>query len=157
MLRDPKNASGRSSPVKGQCNSRARALLWGSLVCSNGPNDGIGCDEDSDCEFYEASIYSPVFDVQETGLQGDWWIHSIDYSAYEDTRPPAGEREVIDAVKTTRLREIRIRTATEEEGVFSRDPRGATFDTKDGKHITIRQRARWVQLELVLRRDGDGT
>ena len=83
-------------------------------------------------------------------------IRSADFAVYEDTTPAPGLRKTIDAVKPTPRREVRIRTQTHAEGTFSQDP-GITppsFEEVD-KQVPFEKRARYVQMELVLRNDGD--
>ncbi len=99
----------------------------------------------------EARIYSPVFD---TGNEFAV-IRSVDFAAFEDTAPDAGSREVIDAVKSTPRREVRIRTHTHAEGPFSQDPGDPPLFEDRHKHVKFRKHARYVQMELVLRNDGD--
>jgi hypothetical protein len=99
-----------------------------------------------------AALYSPVFDTGSAFTV----IRSVDFAGFEDTAPLPGSREIIDAVQSTPRREIRIRTHTAAEGTFSQDP-GITppsFGSVD-KRVKLRKRAQFVQMELVLRKDGD--
>ncbi|MCH8148899.1 MAG: hypothetical protein IH987_13120, partial [Planctomycetes bacterium] len=99
-----------------------------------------------------AAIYSPVFDTGSAFTV----ISSVDFAAFEDTFPAAGSRKIIDAVQNTPRREVRIRTHKAAEGTFSQDPSVTppSFSAVD-KHVKFERRAQFVQMELVLRSDGD--
>lgn len=94
------------------------------------------------------AIYSPVFD---TGSQFTV-IRSVDFAVFEDTTLAPGSREIIDFDAVTPEREIRIRTS---QAGFAQDPSsGPAFEVVD-KQVAFKKRAQFVQLELVLRADGD--
>jgi len=99
-----------------------------------------------------AAIYSPVFDTGSAFTV----ISSVDFAAFEDTFPAPGSRKIIDAVQNTPRREVRIRTHKAAEGTFSQDPSVTppSFSAVD-KHVKLERRAQFVQMELVLRSDGD--
>jgi hypothetical protein len=100
-----------------------------------------------------AGVYSPVFDSGGSHTV----IRSIDFAAFEDTSFPTGEREVIDAVEGTPQREILIRTQPDDGNPpFDQNPTitPPAFETKD-KQAKFAIRARYVQIGLVLRNNGD--
>ena len=84
------------------------------------------------------------------------WHRAGDPAAFEDATPTAGSRELIDAVQATPRREVRIRTQKAAAGTFSQDPSVTppSFSAVD-KHVKFERRAQFVQMELVLRNDGD--
>ena len=99
-----------------------------------------------------AAVYSPVFDTGSAFTV----IHSVDFAAFEDISLPADSRKIIDAVQGTPQREIRIRTQTDAEGPFVQDPTITPPDWQDeDKQVKFEKRARYVQMELVLRIDGN--
>ncbi len=115
----------------------------GSPVVLNDDNEVILTDG-----AVPAAIYSPVFN---TGSQFTV-INSIDFAAFEDIDQAPGFRQVIDFDASTPQREIRIRTSLQP---FSWDPRtGPPLQSVD-KHVKFSERAQYVQIELVLRNDGD--
>lgn len=119
------------------------ALSASSLVELNAQNEVI-----LKVGVTSAEIYSPVFD---TGSQFTV-IRSVDFAAFEDTTLAAGSREIIDAVQATPRREVRLRTS---QSSFIQDPSsGPVFEEVD-KQVPFKKRAQFVQLELVLRADGD--
>lgn len=95
-----------------------------------------------------AAIYSPVFDTGSPFTV----IRSVDFAAFEDTTAMPDSREIVDAVQSTPRREINIRTSLT---TFVQDPlTGPPFEEVD-KRVKLRKRAQYVQMELVLRIDGD--
>ena len=127
----------------GWIDSAGDALSGSSLVELNLVNEVILKVGETSAE-----LYSPVFD---TGSQFTV-IRSVDFAAFEDTTFAAGSREIVDADAVTPEREIRIRTS---QTSFGQDPSvGPAFEVVD-KQVAFKKRAQFMQLELVLRADGD--
>lgn len=131
----------------GWIDSNGDALTASSLVELNDQDEVLLKDSVT-----SAAIYSPVFDTGSAFTV----ISSVGFAAFKDTTPVAGSRELIDAVQATPRREVRIRTHKAAEGTFSQDPSVTppSFSSVD-KHVKFERRAQFVQMELVLRNDGD--
>lgn len=152
--RDVTKDEGLSDPAQGP-------TAWAAWIDSNGDaltaSSLVELNDDDEVllreGILEASLYSPVFDTESAFTV----IRSVDFSAFEDTFPAAaGSRKIIDAVQNTPRREVRIRTHKAAEGTFSQDPSVTppSFSAVD-KHVKFERRAQFVQMELVLRADGD--
>jgi len=98
-----------------------------------------------------AALYSPVFD---TGSAYSV-IRSVDFKAYQDLTLPVNQRQVIDYDVSTPAREIRLRVSSTVN--FTQYPFQTATDvdilTVD-KGRKLAERARYCQIELVLRNNG---
>lgn len=132
---------------------------WGGWIDSNGnalsmsslvelTNDANGHQEVIlRMGVISAAIYSPVYNTGSPFTV----IRSVDFAAFEDTTLPAGSRELIDQIQATPQREVRIRHAYTS---FAQDPSSGPAFQIVVKQAAFKERAQFVQLELVLRKDG---